>query len=74
MVSRHQHPAVGARVRMTGLMPNDPDPIPVGTEGTVESLYEFSDGSAQISVAWENGRTLMLLSDDPFAVLEGAPE
>lgn len=55
----------GDRVRVTDLMPDDPDPIPVGTEGTVRHVW----GSDQIDVEWDNGRTLMLLGTDPFEVI-----
>jgi len=63
-------PSVGDRVRTTGYQPNDPAPLPVGSEGTVTAIHTFSDGRwTQISVAWDNGRGLMLLNDDPFIVL-----
>jgi Domain of unknown function (DUF4314) len=56
----------GDRVRMTGIMPNDPDPIPVGMEGTVEEVVpEFN----QIWVKWDGDRSLILLMDDPFMVV-----
>ncbi|MGE0342586.1 MAG: DUF4314 domain-containing protein [Porticoccaceae bacterium] len=55
------------RVRMVGVMPNDPDPIEVGTEGTVtqDGPNEFG----QIDVKWDSGRTLMLLANDPFEII-----
>lgn len=49
----------GDRVRITGLM-SDPDPLPVGTTGTVTHVSDFGDWS-QVSVRWDNGRTLMLV-------------
>lgn len=55
---------VGDRVRMAGVMPNDPDPIAVGDEGTVDWVTRY-----QYGVKWDSGRTLMLLPDDPFEVL-----
>lgn len=58
----------GQRVRMVGVMPNDPDPIPVGEEGTVISLVG-SRTFPQIDVNWDSGRTLFLLPDDPFEVI-----
>ena len=42
-------------------MPNDPDPVPVGTEGTVEEVSDVGPGAfTQVEVSWDNGRTLML--------------
>lgn len=61
----------GDRVRMTGRMPDDPDPIPVGTEGTVRELT----GTArfpQIDVDWDNGRSLFLLPTDPYRIVRRA--
>lgn len=49
------------RVRLIS-MPNDPDPIPVGTEGTVVGGYDDPYGDlSQIWVKWDNGRTLNLI-------------
>jgi hypothetical protein len=64
-------PTEGDRVRMTGLMPGDPDPIPVGLEGTV---VDSNPDVEQIYVSWdadEHGRvrSLILLTTDPFVVL-----
>jgi hypothetical protein len=57
----------GSRVQITGLMPHDPDPLPVGSTGTVQR----ADHSArQADVHWDNGRTLFLLIDvDPYEVI-----
>jgi hypothetical protein len=50
-------------------MPNDPDPIPVGTAGTVAGIYHQRDWT-QIDVNWDNGRTLMLsIPDDCVELL-----
>lgn len=59
---------VGDRVRVTGLMPDDPHPLPVGAEGTV---VQATNMAGQIMVDWdpEVGRTLILLDKDPFEVL-----
>lgn len=58
------HPP-GTRVELTGPMHDDPDPIPVGSRGTVTG----GNGS-QLFVAWDDGRTLKLLVDeDPYRVL-----
>lgn len=50
------HP--GDRIRLVN-MPNDPDPIEPGSRGTVLNV---TDGPlAQITVQWDNGRTLALI-------------
>ena len=59
------HPLVGKRIK-SGYMPDDPDPLPFGTQGTVISVSEpLSLGSfrtyRQIDVNWDNGRTIMLV-------------
>lgn len=60
----------GDRVRMTGIMRDDPAPIPVGTEGTVvEVLNPDHRLLTQIAVDWDDDRSLMLLPQDPFEVL-----
>lgn len=64
-------PANGSRVRVTGIMPNDPCPMEVGAEGTVvdTNLMPVGWGPHQIYVEWDNGRSLILLSTDPFIVV-----
>lgn len=49
---------VGDRIVLTS-MPQDPDPVAPGTQGTVESVSEHT-GWIQIWVAWDNGRKLAL--------------
>ena len=50
---------VGKRIRLTEMF--DPNPIPIGTEGLVTYVNRVpSMGFTQISVQWDNGRTLML--------------
>lgn len=58
-------PVPGERVRVTGIMQDDPDPMEVGAEGTVVGVNGSSLG-AQIDVDWDNGRTLFLLENDPY--------
>jgi hypothetical protein len=59
------------RIRLVS-MPNDPDPIPVGSLGTVRSVHQHGDWS-QVDVAWDNGRQLMLcLPGDVVAVVSKA--
>lgn len=59
--------AAGDRIRVTGVLPNDPAPIDVGAEGTVTDVVDTMLGR-QIQVDWDNGRTLMLIGTDPFMV------
>jgi len=59
----------GARVRITGFLPEDPDPLPLGTEGTVTSVNNPGTDWEQIVVKWDNGRSLFLLPGDPFQVV-----
>lgn len=49
----------GDRIRLVH-MPNDPDPIPAGTEGTVLAVISlpFEEKEVQIMVNWDNGRSL----------------
>lgn len=57
--------AVNKRVRVTGIMPEDPDPIPVGSTGTV-----FGGNSEQIWVRWDDiNRSICLLVTDPYEVI-----
>jgi hypothetical protein len=48
----------GDRVRLVS-MTDDPDPIPVGTTGTVAGVYP-QRGWTQVDVDWDTGRSLML--------------
>jgi len=62
----------GARIRLLS-MPDDPDPIPVGTTGIVESVTEGPLG--QVWIRWDNGRSLALIPGvDRFEVVEPGPE
>ena len=63
---------VGDRVRVTGVMSDDPSPMEVGAEGTVSSVFNAGTPFEQISVRWDKpGRSLMLLPGDPFTVIGG---
>jgi hypothetical protein len=68
-------PRPGDRIRLL-VMRDDPDPIPTGTLGTVVSCYRHGDGGNawhQIDVAWDNGRTLMLVfPPDQFEIIKRA--
>jgi hypothetical protein len=39
-------------------MPNDPDPVPVGTRGTV---LRTGSTEEQVNIHWDNGRSLFLI-------------
>lgn len=50
----------GDRIELVS-MPNDPNPLPAGTRGTVEDSHHVGMlGFTQVSVAWDNGSRLML--------------
>ena len=62
----------GDRIRLLH-MPDDPDPIPAGSTGTIESVTE--DPLGQIWVRWDSGRSLALVPGvDHFEVIERGPE
>lgn len=54
-------PRPGDRIRLLS-MRNDPDPIPVGQTGTVVAVRHCQQRWLQIDVAWDSGRTLMLVT------------
>ena len=55
-------PEKGTRIRLVSSMPDDPDPIPVGSEGTVIGGAEPSGFmSGQVWVKWDSGRSLNLV-------------
>jgi hypothetical protein len=51
---------VGAHIELME-MPDDPDPIPVGSRGIVLATTPLGGGEWQIAVEWSNGRKLLLL-------------
>lgn len=61
-------PRPGDRIRITGIMADDPAPLPIGASGTVTRT-----GPGQIHVDWDNGRTLILLDTDPYEITSTAP-
>lgn len=67
-------PRTGDRIRLLS-MRDDPDPIEAGQTGTVVGVARHADGRHiwhQIDVAWDNGRTLMLVSPpDRFEIVGG---
>lgn len=61
---------MGDRVRVTGVMPDEPYPLHIGSEGTVDWVNTWTDElTQQIGVTWDNGRTLMLIGRDPYEVI-----
>ena len=59
---------VGDRIRLLA-MPDDPDPLPVGSVGTVTSVTEGPMG--QFGVEWDNGRSLFVIpGTDRFEVID----
>lgn len=70
-------PAVkrGDRVRVTGVLPNDPAPLPIGLQGTVINVMNASTPIEQIHVDWDvaegedRPRSLFLLRSDPFEIV-----
>jgi hypothetical protein len=62
----------GDRIRLLH-MPDDPDPIPAGSIGTVTRVTSGPLG--QVSVDWDSGRSLSLVPGvDRFEVIEPAAE
>jgi len=63
---------VGDRIRLVA-MQDDPDPVQIGELGTVIGCRRNGGGRdawLQIDVAWDNGRTLMLVSPpDRFEII-----
>jgi hypothetical protein len=68
-------PRIGDRIRLLD-MHDDPDPIPVGQIGTILGVSRHGGGRDawhQIVVAWDNGRSLMLVSPpDLFEIVGDA--
>lgn len=63
----------GDRIRLTAPMKADPDPISVGTEGTVRFVTELKamgTEAHQIGVEWDNGRTLSLIEIDKWEKID----
>ena len=62
----------GDRIRLLH-MPDDPDPIPAGSTGTIESVTEGPLG--QVWVRWDTGRQLALVPGvDRFEIIDRGPE
>ena len=51
-------------------MPDDPNPLPAGSQGTVMWVNMLGiGGEYQIAVKWDSGRTLMLVPADQFKII-----
>lgn len=65
-----QHVEKGDRIKFLGHILPDPAPLEIGEEGTVTALSGKSVRPRQIHVAWDSGRTLMLIDDgDKYEVI-----
>ena len=68
----HDLPVLGARLSLVS-MGDDPDPLPIGTLGTVTGHSYMpgpAGGRSQIWMKWDNGRTLSLIQGaDLWAVV-----
>ena len=69
-------PRPGDRIQLVA-MQDDPNPIQPGQLGTIVAVRRYDDAKGiwhQIDVAWDNGRTLMLVSPpDRFEIVRGDP-
>ena len=65
-----QTPPFGAgdRIRLVRMCADDPDPIPPGSEGTVARPPTFFQNAWDVSVNWDNGRSLGLVVPPDQAV------
>lgn len=58
---------LGCRIELVS-MPEDPDPMPVGSQGTVVSITRlpwFGTPTTQIGVDWDNSKRKLMLSVPP---------
>lgn len=65
----HHLPRPGDTIRVTGVMPDDPDPMLIGSSGIVT---EVNPEVRQIHVDWHDGRRLILVATDPFEIVDPA--
>lgn len=56
---KYNVPEVNRRIRLLS-MPDDPNPVPAGSLGTVEAIIQLMADDWQVYVKWDNGRTLNL--------------
>lgn len=60
----------GDRIRLIEMV-DDPNPVPVGTEGTVTFVTDLKLGFYQIGVNWDNGNTLSMAEIDKWEKISG---
>ena len=65
-------PTLGDRVTLLN-MPDDPDPIAPGTQGTVDWIGGSDGEPRQIGVKWDSGRSLILLHGIDLYEIESKP-
>lgn len=68
------HGKKGDRVRLV-FMPNDPNPVPEGTEGTVLDVQQMDWGHdkwSQVAVEWDNGRSLSCVCPPDYLEIIGS--
>lgn len=63
-------PRPGDRVRLTGTIPEERSPLPIGTVGTVLCVHAEV---GQIHVDWDSDRGLVLLITDPYEIVDDRP-
>lgn len=63
----------GQRIELLA-MPDDPDPIPVGTRGLILNVTRgFRPGEIVLSVRWDNGRSLNVITPPDRVRLVATP-
>ena len=66
-------PNIGDIIEITGVLPEDPNPIPIGSRGEVTDVSNVGTPFEQYRVKWDNNISgLMLLPGDPFKVVGNA--
>jgi hypothetical protein len=68
--------SVGDRVRLLH-MPDDPDPIPAGSVGTVQlitDLHFSAEPQVQFLIKWDNGRSLSCVCPPDLLEVYKEPE
>lgn len=63
-------PVAGTRIELLH-MPDDPNPIPPGTRGTVRKARRIPGLGTQIEVDWDIPRSLSLVERDVWITVDG---